>query len=389
MSTISEEWGCLLVYFEANWTRHNLDPGAHESFARVQSVVLPGPQDPTSPAIMADVNREICESARILREEGNRNLLFSYCFDGGISESTFSILRSLGFICVNYCVDSYHQWFRHCRDGRNYDAIGVAQSFHMHDLARYFPRVMSMPMASAGGGQAVDFARQRLTRCAILGSRMPYREWLVRNVAERGVSLAVYGKGWSLNTQETQPPPAAFVKSDWGLYVPVLLRPAKCGETILRLFEHIGVGISQRAMLRKSPVELNDANVCLEGFVAGPLKDVFAANVVNIGTSHLAGGWSKAGKCRHVQGRLRDFEVTAAGGFYLVQRHPDLSDLYVEGVEIEAWDDVNELVEKAIHYLEHPDEALGIARRGHERWKREHSWKKRFSDLLDELGGCR
>ena len=68
-----------------------------------------------------------------------------------------------------------------------------------------------------------------------------------------------------------------------------------------------------------------------------------------------------------------------------MQRHPDLAGLYDEGHEVEAWSDIDELVEKARYYLAHEDEALAIAERGHKRWKADHTWERRFCALLDAL----
>jgi len=68
-----------------------------------------------------------------------------------------------------------------------------------------------------------------------------------------------------------------------------------------------------------------------------------------------------------------------------VQRHPDLGDTFREGEEVEAWDDLPELTEKARYYVDHPSEALAIAQRGHARCLASHTWQHRFEEILNVL----
>jgi len=219
----------------------------------------------------------------------------------------------------------------------------------------------------------------------MVGGKMPYREWLVKRLAECNVPVQVLGRGWVADEGEKKAVVTPYVRPDWGKYVRVLLRPSKIPETAMRLVEHVCDGARQRRQTSGFVNGVDGSSVTFAGYVAGRIEEVFSGSVVSIGASHLAGGWSSKGRCRRSQGRLRDFEVTAAGGFYLVQRHPDLADLYVEGREIEVWDDIEELVEKAEYFLEHQDEALEIARRGYERWRLDHTWERRFHVLLESL----
>lgn len=62
---------------------------------------------------------------------------------------------------------------------------------------------------------------------------------------------------------------------------------------------------------------------------------------------------------------FRPYEVAAAGGFLLTDRLSEqagLSEFYREGQHYVAYEDVDDLAAKAMHYLAHPEEALAIAR---------------------------
>ena len=80
--------------------------------------------------------------------------------------------------------------------------------------------------------------------------------------------------------------------------------------------------------------------------------------------------------------KMRDFDGPMSGSFYLTHDNPDLYRLYDIGNEIATYRTVEECVNRVRYYLEHDKEREDIARRGRERAVREHTWDKRFSDLI-------
>jgi hypothetical protein len=83
---------------------------------------------------------------------------------------------------------------------------------------------------------------------------------------------------------------------------------------------------------------------------------------------------------------VRTFEIPGFGGFLLTQRSREQAEeLYTEGEEIVCFDSVEELKDKARYYLDHEDERLAIARRGHERAVREHQAVHRLRRIVDDI----
>ena len=80
--------------------------------------------------------------------------------------------------------------------------------------------------------------------------------------------------------------------------------------------------------------------------------------------------------------KLRDFDAPMSGSFYLAHDNPDLRGLYEIGREIETYRDIDECVEKVKWYLTHDDERESIASAGRHRALCDHTWLRRFSDLL-------
>ena len=83
---------------------------------------------------------------------------------------------------------------------------------------------------------------------------------------------------------------------------------------------------------------------------------------------------------------LRLFETLAAGRFLLTDYCEEIEDLFEVGKEIEVFRSSSELVDKVRYYLEHDDQRLSIARLGHERFLKNHTWRNRVEQFIDQLG---
>jgi spore maturation protein CgeB len=82
---------------------------------------------------------------------------------------------------------------------------------------------------------------------------------------------------------------------------------------------------------------------------------------------------------------MRVFDVMACGGFVLTERNDALLELFTEGVELECYTSLSELIEKAEHYSKHPDEAAVIAAAGLEAVLKSHTIQGRVATMLKGL----
>ncbi|MHC4251833.1 MAG: CgeB family protein [Planctomycetota bacterium] len=82
----------------------------------------------------------------------------------------------------------------------------------------------------------------------------------------------------------------------------------------------------------------------------------------------------------------RNFEVPGCGGFLLTGRADNLGDYYDIGREIACFEGTDDLIDKVRHYLTHEDERAAIAKAGHERTLREHTYVHRFRDIFRRMG---
>lgn len=84
----------------------------------------------------------------------------------------------------------------------------------------------------------------------------------------------------------------------------------------------------------------------------------------------------------------RNFEIPGCKTFFLTENVKHLERYYEIGREVECFKDTKELIEKIRYYLEHEEEREKIAKAGYERTSKDHTFEKRFKDILKTIGLC-
>ncbi|MDR0672173.1 MAG: glycosyltransferase [Zoogloeaceae bacterium] len=82
---------------------------------------------------------------------------------------------------------------------------------------------------------------------------------------------------------------------------------------------------------------------------------------------------------------LRVFEAVAARCFLLTDHCDEIEELFCVGQEIETYRSRAELADKARFYLENDAKREDIAKRGHERFQKNHIWHTRIRQMLAHL----
>jgi Glycosyl transferases group 1 len=82
---------------------------------------------------------------------------------------------------------------------------------------------------------------------------------------------------------------------------------------------------------------------------------------------------------------LRQFEVTAAGGFLLTYKFAELSKYYEVGKECVVFDSERDLLDKIRYYSAHPAERIEIALAGQRRALSQHLYSHRIRELLKAI----
>ena len=80
---------------------------------------------------------------------------------------------------------------------------------------------------------------------------------------------------------------------------------------------------------------------------------------------------------------LRVWDVLGAGGFLLTNFQPELLMYFENEKDLVYYDSLDDMQKKAQYYLTHEEERMEIARNGHEKVKKLHSYDKRVQQILD------
>ncbi len=113
-----------------------------------------------------------------------------------------------------------------------------------------------------------------------------------------------------------------------------------------------------------------------------PLQEmvrIFCESRINLNITSLA-----SPALQHINSRI--FEVPGCRGFLITSTAKDLERYYIPDEEIVVASSIEELTDKARHYLSHDTEREAIARRGYQRTMQEHTWAHRFGNILSAIG---
>ena len=82
----------------------------------------------------------------------------------------------------------------------------------------------------------------------------------------------------------------------------------------------------------------------------------------------------------------RMFEVPMCGGFLLTAPTKNLEKYFKKGKEVVIFEDFEDLEDKTRYYLSHDSDREKVALAGYKRAQTEHTYKKRFTDILRTIG---
>jgi spore maturation protein CgeB len=116
---------------------------------------------------------------------------------------------------------------------------------------------------------------------------------------------------------------------------------------------------------------------------ASDIPDVYRKSLISLNFSDSGIQLEGLRLKRSRQIKARVFEVPGAGGLLLSQAADGLADYFRIGDEIDTFNRLDDLAGKISFYLANPDARDRLARAGHRRVVAEHTYDRRFRDLLD------
>lgn len=79
---------------------------------------------------------------------------------------------------------------------------------------------------------------------------------------------------------------------------------------------------------------------------------------------------------------LRAFEIMGSGGFLLSNYQADFFEDFTPGVDFDYYESKEDLLQKIDYYLTHEEERAAIAKNGHDKVARGHTYRDRVREML-------
>ncbi|MFO1019588.1 MAG: glycosyltransferase [Planctomycetales bacterium] len=294
---------------------------------------------------------------QVLAAHANKplDLFFSYLYSGNVLPETIRRISGQGVPTVNWYCNASFQLDLVAEIAPAFDYCLVPEKFRLEDYRRLGANpIYCQEAANPDIYKPYDVPQEY--DVTFVGQAYGNRPGLIGKLIEEGVSARVWGPNW---IEQRTPEPGW--KSAARRLKRAILGQTSAGQTLVPA-EYCGGPLSDEELVRmysRSKISLGFTSV---GLIAeNPAEQI-------------------------KQVRLRDFEATMSGAFYLVEEFDELAEFFEPGKEIVMFRDGEELVEKARYYLKHEQEREEIRQAGLKRAREEHTWHKRFEMVFEKIG---
>jgi hypothetical protein len=300
--------------------------------------------------------------------------------DSHLEEEAIAEVRERVAPIANFFCNNVHQFHLVRRNARHFTVCLVPEAAAMRDYERAGASPIFFPMA-ANPDVYRPLPRPRRYQATFAGQRYADRAGNLLALREAGVDAHVFGQGW-----HPEGPPA-------GLGGAPAAGPGTAGAeprprgALVRALELLRHGRSPLRAARDR-AEWDRLRSRHPGALHLPATDeeyvaLFSESAISLGFLVLGDTHRTRRPLRQV--RLREFEAPMSGAFYLTEHLDEIGLHYEIGREVVCFRSRAEMVDRCRYFLRHEEERARIARAGHERARRDHTWTRRFESLFAEL----
>lgn len=279
------------------------------------------------------------------------HLFFSYFYSAYVEPDVIREIGAMGITTVNWYCNASYQFHLVEEIAPAYDYCLVPEKFRLDDYRRIGAKpIYCQEAANPNVYKPYDIPVQ--FDVTFVGQKYGNRPTYIRYLVDAGIDVRAWGPHW---------------------------RPA------IPFWRRVGRRVKRALLGQKLP---SPAGAALERY-GPPLTDeeyikMYSRSKISLGFSSVAETPRQGEPIRQV--RLRDFEATMSGAFYLVEYFEELTEFFEPDREIVCFNDADELVDKARYYLTHDAERERIRQASMHRARSEHTWHKRFEMVFRQIG---
>ncbi|MEQ8972136.1 MAG: glycosyltransferase [Coleofasciculus sp. C1-SOL-03] len=342
--------------------------------------------------VRSQITQKIIDEVRQAHQQQPIDLFLSYFYNAHFDPAGFEEIHQLGIPTVNFYCNSIYQFELVLEI-----AAKVNFAWHAEKEARdLYLKVGANPVwVQMGADPEVYYPMPSATRqvkACFVGQRYADRDRLLAELITSQVPIDIYGRGWGVKDSgkhsgtisdrqdfvylgRRSPKPGGLIS-----YARATWQNIKKQGVVAGIDRTIHQLHYRRQSRQLAPFFTSSA--C--GF-AENISQTFARYEVVLNFSNVwADGRPGSQLIPHV--RLRDFEAPMCRACYLTGHTDEIAEFYELGKEIDTYRSPEELVDKTKFYLTHSAEAEKLREAGYRRALRDHSWKRRFEQLFQEIG---
>jgi spore maturation protein CgeB len=324
------------------------------------------------------VTRELLRQVKAAHATKPIDLFFSYLYDACVLPEAIDEIKSMGIKTVNWYCNGSYQLHLVSEIAPHYDWCLVPEKFRLKDYVAMGARPIYCQEA-ANPNIYKPYSLPVEFDVTFVGQAYGDRPVYINYLLGQGINVRVWGWGWQ-----------NYSTKAWARGLPTNLRRVLHIARLLMTKQ--GWQVIWQRLSSKQSTNTSGAvpRVTLPApIIGGTLSDLemiqmYSRSKINLGFSSC-GNTHECGE-RILQVRLRDFEVSMSGGFYIVEYMEELEEFFEIGKEVVCYSNKEDLADKIKYYLKHDDERERIRKAGYERCLRDHSWHKRFQTAFKEMG---
>ncbi|MCO8120561.1 glycosyltransferase [Stieleria sp. TO1_6] len=281
------------------------------------------------------------------------DLFFSYFYSAYVDPQVIRDIGKLGIPTVNWFCNASYQFHLVEEISAAYDYCLVPEKFRLQDYrdAGANP-IYCQEAANPNVYRSYDLKRDY--PITFVGQNYGNRSHYLGSLHQAGLDIRAWGPLWN-----KEPDPISGFK---------------------QLRRRVRNYLKGRPVQQRLPLEC-----CGPPLSDDDLIKMYSRSKISLGFSAVAELPSDGSEpIRQV--RLRDFEATMSGAFYLVEAFDELTDFFEPDHEIVFYRNEEELIDKARYYLSNDQARERIRIAGMNRARSEHTWQQRFDSCFAKMG---
>jgi len=301
----------------------------------------------------AEFSESLLEEVQRVHQRRPIDLFFSYFYSSHVEPDAIREISRMGIPTLNWYCNASYQFHLIEELAPAYDFCMVPEKFRLEDYRRVGANpIYCQEAANPNVYKPYDVPQQY--DVTFVGQKYGTRPEYLWQLYKDGIDVRAWGTRWCERVK----------------------RPRT--RNAVRLAKSLLSGRPYR------PVVAFPINRCGPPLSDEQLIKMYSRSRVSLGFTAVA-EVPADGSPAIKQVRLRDFEATMSGAFYMVEHFQELAEFFEPDKEIVFFHDAGDLIEKAKFYLRHDAERNRIRQAGLRRALAEHTWHQRFEMVFDGM----